>query len=57
MGTKGQIGNTISYAPAPANNVVSTNIPIYNNSKIGETRDEWMEKLKTTEWYRLHYTK
>jgi hypothetical protein len=55
MGNKGQIGNAISYAPASAPNVVSTNIPIYNNGKIGETRDEWMDKLKTTEWYRLHY--
>ena len=52
MGTKkGQIGNTISYAPAPAYNMVSTYIPTLKG-KIG---DEWDKQLKTTEWYRLHY--
>ena len=51
MGTKGQIGNTISYAPAPANNMVSTYIPTSN----GKSADEWYTQLKTTEWYRLHY--
>jgi hypothetical protein len=35
MGQKGIIGNAISYAPASANNVVSTDIPKYNNGKIG----------------------
>ena len=35
MGKKGQIGNAISYAPASAPNVVSTDIPKYNNGKIG----------------------
>ena len=35
MGNKGQIGNAISYAPATTPNVVSTDIPKYNNGKIG----------------------
>ena len=35
MGKKGQIGNAISYAPASSTNVVSTDIPKYNNGKIG----------------------
>ena len=51
MGTKGQIGKTISYAPAPANDMVSTYIPTLN----GKSDDEWDKQLKTTEWYRLHY--
>jgi hypothetical protein len=43
MGTKkGQIGNTISYAPAPAYNMVSTYIPTLKG-KIG---DEWDKQLK-----------
>jgi len=37
MGQKGQIGKAISYAPASANNVVSTNISISNNGKIGNS--------------------
>jgi hypothetical protein len=45
----GQIGNAISYAPA--SNVVSTDIPKYNNGKCGT--DKWDDELKTTNWWKL----
>ena len=49
---KGKIGNAISYAPA-SNNVVSTDIPKYNKGKVGETKNEWVEKLQTTNWWKI----
>ncbi len=53
MEKKGQIGNTISYAPAPSPNIVSTDIPKYNG-KVGK-KDDWDIWVKTTEWYRYQY--
>lgn len=46
----GQAGQSISYAPA-SNNVVSTDIPKYNNGKVGI--NEWDEWVKTTNWWKL----
>jgi hypothetical protein len=47
----GKIGNSISYAPAPSPNIVSTDIPKYNNGKPGI--DEWDEWVKTTNWWKI----
>lgn len=51
---KGKIGNAVSYAPA-SNNVVSTDIPKTKMGKVGPTKDEWMEQIKTTNWWYIQH--
>jgi hypothetical protein len=52
MNYKGKIGTAISYAPA-SNSVVSTDIPKCKTGIVGKTKDEWMEKLQTTNWWKI----